>query len=79
MIKVMKKIKSIVIAKEYHVMTTEEELEQYYREKLENDGWKEVTTETGFGYSRDDLNLRILIQIPKVGVRLLYTGKDDNI
>lgn len=73
------KIKSIVIAKEYRVMATEEELEKYYRNKLENAGWKKVTTETGFGYSRDDFDLKILIQIPKVKVRLLYTGKDDNI
>lgn len=73
------KIKSIVIAKEYRVMATEEELEKYYRNKLENAGWKKVTTETGFGYSRDDFDLKIFIQIPKVKVRLLYTGKDDNI
>ena len=44
------KIKTVIIEKEYRVVSTEEELEKYYRNKLENDGWERVATEKGFGY-----------------------------
>ena len=72
------KFKSIVIEKEYQVDITQEELEKNYQDRLENAGWKRVKIEKGIGYSRGNLIIKIYIHIPKVKVRLMYTGEDDD-
>ena len=57
---------------------TQEELEKNYQDRLENAGWKRVKIEKGIGYSRGNLIIKIYIHIPKVKVRLMYTGEDDD-
>ena len=73
------RLKSVYIIKEYRVKTTKDSLEKYYDNKLEPEGWNKEITEKGIVYTRGDLRIKIYIKIPKVTVRLLYTGEDKDI
>ena len=73
------RFKSVYIIKEYRVKSTKEVLEEYYDNKLKPEGWKKEITEKGIVYNRGDLRIKIYIKIPKVTVRVLYTGEDKDI
>ena len=75
----IKRLKTVFIVKKYRVKDTREELEKYYKNKLQSAGWKQVDVEKGIGFVRDDLKIKVYIENSEAMVRLVYIGDDNDI
>ena len=75
----IKKFKTVFIVKKYRVKATREELEKYYKTKLQAAGWRQVKVEKGIGFVRDDLKIKVYIENSEAKVRLVYIGDDNDI
>lgn len=75
----IKKLKTVFIVKKYRVKATREELEKYYKTKLQAAEWRQVKVEKGIGFVRDDLKIKVYIENSEAKVRLVYIGDDNDI
>ncbi|SFT53414.1 hypothetical protein SAMN02910356_00955 [Selenomonas sp. GACV-9] len=75
----IKRLKTVFIVKKYRVKATREDLENYYKNKLQSAGWKQVDVEKGIGFVRDDLKIKVYIENSEAMVRLVYIGDDNDI
>lgn len=75
----IKRLKTVFIVKKYRVKATRENLENYYKNKLQSAGWKQVDVEKGIGFVRDDLKIKVYIENSEAMVRLVYIGDDNDI
>ena len=75
----IKRLKTVLIVKKYRVKATREELEKYYKTKLQAAGWRQVKVEKGIGFVRDELKIKVYIENSEAMVRLVYIGDDNDI
>lgn len=72
------KFKQVVLIKTYKVNIPQDELEKYYREKLEAAGWKRGEVKEGIQYTRNNLWLHITFESTEVRTWLSYRGPDND-
>ena len=75
----IKRLKTVFIVKKYRVKATREDLEKYYKEKLQVAGWRQVDVEKGIGFVRNDLKIKVYVENSEAMVRMVYIGEDNDI